>query len=209
MFSEWSPERIHEWRGKGGLSSMGIVLEWGPLGPLHGLLVGQLGITRGIGPHFQGHLSCGGKMADPHLRTAPEAPIFWPWHAFIDDIYQSWLDRGFPAYESGPGLGGPVGLDGVVPQCIGKNLHDAVHAIRAAGLRTGQREYFNNGNDDNHLEVVKNQEPPASTQLSVGGNDAVHLCARRCWPPNSSLTPKCDYPNGLGHCTGALCRSGR
>lgn len=38
-------------------------------------------------PHFSVHALCGGDMSQ--LQLAPRAPIFWPWHAFIDNIYST------------------------------------------------------------------------------------------------------------------------
>lgn len=38
--------------------------------------------------HDTVHRTVGGVMNN--LRRAPEAPIFWPWHAFIDDIWWDW-----------------------------------------------------------------------------------------------------------------------
>lgn len=41
-----------------------------------------------IGPHNRVHRRVGGVMNN--LWRAPEAPIFWPWHSFIDDIWWNW-----------------------------------------------------------------------------------------------------------------------
>jgi hypothetical protein len=41
-----------------------------------------------MGPHNRVHRAVGGVMNN--LRRAPEAPIFWPWHSFIDDIWWHW-----------------------------------------------------------------------------------------------------------------------
>lgn len=38
--------------------------------------------------HNEVHRRIGGIMND--LRRAPEAPIFWPFHSFIDDIWWKW-----------------------------------------------------------------------------------------------------------------------
>lgn len=48
-----------------------------------------LGTVLTWGPHFRVHVACGGDMKD--VPTAPAAPIFWAWHAFIDDIFEDWL----------------------------------------------------------------------------------------------------------------------
>lgn len=38
--------------------------------------------------HGEAHMSVGGTMADG--RIAPAAPIFWCYHAFLDEIYFDW-----------------------------------------------------------------------------------------------------------------------
>jgi Common central domain of tyrosinase len=38
--------------------------------------------------HGEVHGAVGGTMAD--FETAPAAPIFWCWHAFVDEIYYDW-----------------------------------------------------------------------------------------------------------------------
>jgi hypothetical protein len=49
------------------------------------------GITRTPGYHNMVHNTIGGTMQS---MDSPAAAIFWPWHAFVDDIFQSWLDCG-------------------------------------------------------------------------------------------------------------------
>ncbi|WP_412762755.1 tyrosinase family protein [Peribacillus frigoritolerans] len=41
-----------------------------------------------IRPHNDVHIAVGGVMNN--VTRSPEAPIFWPWHAFIDDIWWEW-----------------------------------------------------------------------------------------------------------------------
>jgi hypothetical protein len=39
--------------------------------------------------HNNVHVAVGGAMQNPNV--SPCAAVFWPWHGFIDDIYQDWL----------------------------------------------------------------------------------------------------------------------
>jgi hypothetical protein len=41
------------------------------------------------GWHGSVHLAIGGAMGDAVI--APAAPIFWCWHAYLDDVYAAWL----------------------------------------------------------------------------------------------------------------------
>jgi hypothetical protein len=61
-FNWWTPENLSFWPDA---DKMGVALSWGP--------------------HFWVHAFAGGSMAQ--LQRAPNAPIFWPWHAFVDNIY--------------------------------------------------------------------------------------------------------------------------
>ena len=38
--------------------------------------------------HAAVHFGVGGAMRD--LHTSPAALIFWPWHAYVDNVYYSW-----------------------------------------------------------------------------------------------------------------------
>jgi hypothetical protein len=50
--------------------------------------------------HNNVHSALGGPMGD--LMTAPACPLFFCWHAFIDDVYADWLTcRSNPACGSG------------------------------------------------------------------------------------------------------------
>jgi hypothetical protein len=51
------------------------------------------GFTNSTGYHNLVHNTIGGTM---QTMDAPEAAIFWPWHATIDQIFQNWLDCGKP-----------------------------------------------------------------------------------------------------------------
>ena len=46
-------------------------------------------------------------MGTMAFNTSPNDPVFWLHHAFIDRLYQQWLDRYGPAYQ--PVSDGPVG----------------------------------------------------------------------------------------------------
>lgn len=63
------------------------------------------------------HRRIGGIMND--MFRAPEAPIFWPFHSFIDDIWWNWQR-----------------ITVVVPSCIGLNLDEARRKLHYFGLRT-------------------------------------------------------------------------
>src|SRR5207244_4262909 len=39
--------------------------------------------------HFWGHYCAGGDMQN--LDRAPNCPLFWCWHAFVDEIYSDWI----------------------------------------------------------------------------------------------------------------------
>jgi hypothetical protein len=38
--------------------------------------------------HSDLHFGVGGAMKD--LHTSPAALIFWPWHAYVDNVYWDW-----------------------------------------------------------------------------------------------------------------------
>lgn len=179
-FNTFHRDDIHYWKQPGrGLDCMGIKLEWGIAGPLAGL-----GIAK-KGPHFLVHLAVGGKVAD--IPKAPEAPLFWPWHAFIDDIYQSWLDIGG---DPAPKYGGPWtdGLDCIVPNVVGRALHGhgpvqgARELIMYHGLNVGLEWRF----PSEHALVVK-QRPAPGTQLEIG--EHVDLSAATSFP--DGVVPVC------------------
>lgn len=62
------------------------------------------------------HRRIGGIMND--MFRAPEAPIFWPFHSFIDDIWWNWQR-----------------ITVVVPSCIGLNIDEAQRKLHYFGLR--------------------------------------------------------------------------
>lgn len=61
------------------------------------------------------HQRVGGVMNDQ--RRAPEAPIFWPFHSFIDDIWWNWQRTTV-----------------VVPSCIGLSFENARKSLEYCGL---------------------------------------------------------------------------
>ncbi|MHB8918038.1 MAG: tyrosinase family protein [Desulfocucumaceae bacterium] len=63
------------------------------------------------------HRRIGGVMND--MFRAPEAPIFWPFHSFIDDIWWNWQR-----------------ITVVVPSCIGLNIDEAQRKLNYFGLRS-------------------------------------------------------------------------
>lgn len=67
--------------------------------------------------HNQVHQRVGGVMND--LQFAPEAPIFWPFHGFIDDIWWEWQR-----------------LTVAVPSCLGMSPRKAERIMGYCGLST-------------------------------------------------------------------------
>lgn len=57
--------------------------------------------------HSDVHGTVGGTMSN--LETSPAAPIFWYWHAFIDDLYEDYKQCNPTSLSSGlPSLGGTI-----------------------------------------------------------------------------------------------------
>lgn len=61
------------------------------------------------------HSRIGGIMNN--LQTAPQAPIFWPFHSFIDDIWWNWQR-----------------ITVAVPSCLGLTLREARQLLGSCGL---------------------------------------------------------------------------
>ena len=76
----------------------------------------ELGLAL-MGPHNTVHNRVGGLMAS---FESPAAPIFWPWHSFLDDIWWSWQR-----------------LSVAVPDCGGRNTIQARALLTAVGLVVG------------------------------------------------------------------------
>jgi hypothetical protein len=171
MFGPWMPDVIGNWKS---INAMGLLLEWGPwITPW---------IFNLLGPHFVVHQACGGNMAN--IPKVPTVPLFWAYHAFIDDIYQSWLDAGhFPWIALEDQIPGTSSMTGKVPQCEGIPLHFAEHFISHAGLRVGEV-----ANMSGRIPWVRRQRPSAGTQLPLGatvdlsGTDALpDPKVPQCW----------------------------
>ncbi len=79
----------------------------------------ELGMELMMSPfHNAVHVAVGGVMA---TFRSPEAPIFWPWHSYIDDIWWTWQR-----------------LTVITPNCLGLTLARARVLLRGVGLRVGQ-----------------------------------------------------------------------
>lgn len=86
------------------------------------------------GPHGSVHIAVGGVMAN---FQSPSAPIFWPWHSFVDDIWWSWQR-----------------LTVVTPDCTGRTLAEARRLLALVGLTTGTVT------TNPHLHLSPIPEPP-------------------------------------------------
>jgi len=76
----------------------------------------ELGIALS-GPHGAVHVTVGGVMGN---FRSPEAPIFWPWHSFIDDIWWAWQRQTV-----------------IVPNCVGLTRAGARARLVGVGLVVG------------------------------------------------------------------------
>lgn len=153
------------------------------------------GIELSNGPHFAVHALCGGDMAFPN--RAAFAPIFWPWHAFVDDLHRTWADRRkrygnhqpppkyFPFAWENPNGGGAGSHRVKVPFCIGKTLEQARQELGAAGLRVGQTDSSRGGDrivtQDPlpWVDVAAGRAVSLSTKLST----TISTAAASIWPP--------------------------
>jgi hypothetical protein len=70
-----------------------------------------------MGPHDAVHETVGGVMA---TVRAPAAPLFWPWHSFIDDIWWDWQTTTV-----------------VTPDCVGLTVTQARTLLTRVGLTVG------------------------------------------------------------------------
>lgn len=110
-----------------------------------------------MGPHGTVHVQVGGVMAD---FRSPSAPIFWPWHSFVDDIWWAWQR-----------------LSVVVPDCGGMTLTQARAALTAAGLVVGAATV------QPHREWPFALPPDASPTLHWHPGGGFHLHPTRSSPP--------------------------
>jgi hypothetical protein len=155
-FAPWSSENVARWRD---LNAMGFALSWGP--------------------HFRVHFTCGGEMAI--IPRAPVAPLFWPWHAFIDEIYEDWLRRTRDRAGARTASEWPWSAEQpevrechehpeagrhyepLVPWCYGHTLDGARELIRNAHLVVGEERGLSSGSD-----IVRQQNPLPLTALECG-----------------------------------------
>jgi hypothetical protein len=138
-FTPWSHERIGCWKSD---DQMGFYLSWGP--------------------HFKTHFNCGGEMAI--IETAPNAPIFWPWHTFVDDLYSDWEQHPACSVWSPQPLTGTRGTVST-PWCMGEPFNVAKGLIEGLRLQVGDRSGF--GND---MAPVISQQPLPGVRLAMGAS---------------------------------------
>lgn len=110
--------------------------------------------------HTYIHAACGGIMSNPN-RTA-EAPIFWCWHGFIDDIWEDWLSMHIVGHTEVP-----------VPHLLFMHMDDgdAQHVtdtLGAVGLRLGTI-HRNPLNPTPH-HIVTAQSPLEGRMVNAGSN---------------------------------------
>lgn len=79
----------------------------------------ELGMELMMAPfHNSVHVAVGGIMGG---FRSPLAPIFWPWHSFIDDIWWTWQR-----------------LAVITPNCLGSTRAQARRLLHSVGLTVGQ-----------------------------------------------------------------------
>ncbi len=117
--------------------------------------------------HDQVHVRVGGCMGD--LMTAPAAPIFFCWHACVDDLFDEW------AYYTNYRI--PVSFENEFPSQANHMDHGG-HSGDAGPVA-------NPGGHSNHTDPVVNQEP------WVAGVPHDHGCV--CGP-NCRCGPNCQCP---------------
>ncbi len=76
----------------------------------------ELGMSL-MGPHGSVHNVIGGVM---RTFRSPAAPIFWPWHSFIDDIWWTWQRDTI-----------------ITPDCTGLTFSRARRLLQSVGLTVG------------------------------------------------------------------------
>ena len=135
-FALWSHERIGCWKD---VDAMGFYLSWGP--------------------HFAVHFKCGGDMAQ--LNKAPNAPLFWPWHTFLDDLYEDYLKSPACNWPRPPGRNAPGTV--LTPWCLGVPFDAAVNLITSARLTVGERHGLSRGSD-----LVISQRPLQLSRQNTG-----------------------------------------
>ena len=101
-----------------------------------------------MGPHNLVHDTIGGIMDD--LRS-PSAPIFWPWHSFIDDIWWTWQRTTV-----------------VTPECLGLSRGRARRLLEGVGLRVGQVSRQPGPGTRPGPRVVLDQAPGVGDRVVLG-----------------------------------------
>lgn len=109
-----------------------------------------LGTALSWGPHFRVHTSCGGDMSWP--PDAPRAPIFWCWHAFVDEIYEDWLRQADKRRGLTPKIAWPWPTPPdhhthahamPIPFLYGLKLSEATEVIQDHGFQIGETRSLN------------------------------------------------------------------
>lgn len=117
-----------------------------------------LAIEVSFASHTYVHLACGGVMADVH--RAAEAPIFWPWHGFIDDIWEEWKARRAAASSS-------VRVVSVLMHHFdGDDPRDIRQTLEGVGLTLGTVR--RNGANPTHHHLVTRQDPMPNANVPRG-----------------------------------------
>jgi hypothetical protein len=187
LFGVWAPAR----------TPTEVTEDWFDMWSNHNLAAwpdaDKMGIMMSWGPHFWVHFHVGGVMRQLHL--APAAPIFWLWHAFIDNIYSEYQARGYnrkktitvpdfkypswapPRPQQPPP---PPPLPGsaettTVPFCIGSTLRRAKDLLQESQLQLGETYYF-----DTEMWVVAWQWPLPGVIVERGSQ--VMLSSVECAP---------------------------
>lgn len=149
--------------------------------------VDAFGVALSWTAHFSVHAACGGRMA--HVDKAATAPIFWPWHGFVDDLYTAWLDAraksiGWvprppadwpwgrtPRRARGTPPETPARPNPKVPWCIGLTRDEARGRIEALGLAVRFVALDRGGHR------VKRQDPLPFVEVAPGSRVTIYR-----WP---------------------------
>jgi len=108
--------------------------------------------------HGNVHVTVGGAMRD--VTVSPCATIFWPWHAFIDDIYEDWLHRGPERYilvmeqHTGPAW---FARHGLTPQQYQQHFDESV----PKGYRPVIAEGYMVNGQERYILVMEQRPEPA------------------------------------------------
>lgn len=100
------------------------------------------------GPHGAVHVRVGGLMGD---FRSPGAPIFWPWHSFIDDIWWTWQR-----------------LTVITPNCLGLTRVRARQLLTSVGLVEGRIIRQPGPGTQPGRRVVIDQAPDAGNRVVQG-----------------------------------------